>query len=321
MNQAHWIILFFLCIGLTMQAVKGQSFLSKAEVVRITLENNYDIKVGKNDIEVAKNNTSRELNGYLPTLNGTAGLNSTMGGSTQQFSNGNENKVTNAFNWGANAAVNADYTLLDKTRDANLAQLKSLVGFADLQLRQTIETNLLTAFSSYYEVARLTQNKRVLEQTLEVSKQRFLRAKYQFDYGQGIRLDVLNAEVDIQRDSINLLNMINQLANAKRNLNVAMGRAVNTPLMADTVVIYEEGLSLNELQEESRNKNVAIRLIEQNLVVLDGDLRIIESSRQPTIGANASYNFSFSDNASGSFIDLSTSRGLSLGATLILEYF
>ncbi len=299
----------------------AQSILTKAEAIKITLENNYDIRVAKNNIEVAKNNTSPGLNGYLPTVTGTAGANSSLGGSTQKFSNGNEIRVQNAFNWGANAAVSANYTIVDKTRSTTVRQLKEIVNLTDLQLRQTIEANLLEVFNNYFEVARLTQNSMVQEQTLELSRQRLLRAQYQYDYGQGIRLNVLNAEVDIQRDSINLLNLRNQLANAKRNLNVAMGRVVDTPLEADTVVQYNNTLSLNGLLQDTRTRNIAVFVANKNLDISAMDIDVIESTRQPVIGANASYDYSFSDNASGSFFDLSTSRGFSAGVNLSWNIF
>ena len=301
--------------------INAQTLLSKADAVKITLENNYDIKVAKNDIEIARKNTSRALNGYKPTLDASAGTNANLGGSTQKFSSGMENEVKNAFSWGANASVSANYTLIDKTRDITVDQLKEIINLSDLQLKQIIENNLLAVFVSYYDVARLTANNRVLAQTIEVSNQRLKRAKYQYDYGQGIRLNVLNAEVDIQRDSINLLNSYNQLANAKRNLNVVMGRPVNMVLEVDTLVGYDATLTLEQLIKDAKSKNVLIQLIDKNLDITNYEFDIIESSKKPTIGASAGYDFNFSDNASGSFIDLSTNRGFSAGVNLNWNIF
>lgn len=304
------ILLLISCCTLIAPSI-AQPILTKAEAIKTTLENNYDIKVAKNNIEISKTNTSKELNGYMPTVNTTAGANGSLGGSSQQFSNGQENVVSNAFNWGANASITANYTVVDKTRDANLEQLKEFVKLSDLQLRSTIENNLIQVFNTYYEVARLVQNANVLEKTLTVSAQRLKRAQYRFEYGQGIRLDILNAEVDIQRDSINLLNIQNQLATAKRNLNVIMGRAVNTSFQVDTLVQYDPSLSLNQLIQDAQNNNIQVELLEQNKVITNADLKIIDAGRKPVLGASAGYDYSFSDNAAGSFINQSTSRGFS----------
>jgi len=312
----HFSITSTILLLLLSQNIGAQNILTKAQAAQITLANNYDIKIAKNNIEVAKNNTSRELNGYLPTVNANAGLNATLGGSSQKFSSGQENTVSNAFNWGTNAAVQGNYTLIDKTRDLTVRQLKEVVQLQDLQLQQVIENNLLTVFNNYYEVARLSQNTAVLEETIGLSKQRLQRATYRYDYGQGIRLEVLNAEVDIQRDSINLLNLKNQLANAKRNLNVAMGRTVTTNVDVDTTVNYQSGLALESLITDAKANNILIQLIQKNLAISAYDFDVIESTKKPTLGATAGYNFNFSDNASGSFIDVSNSRGLNAGLTL-----
>jgi outer membrane protein len=299
----------------------GQDILTQADIVRITLENNYNIKIAKNDVALAENNTRAGATGYLPTVNASTGANGSLGSSRQLFSNGNENVVINSFNWGANASVGVNYTILDKTRSVTLNQLKEVAQLSDLQLRQTIENNLIEVFANYFEVARLTANERVQEQTLEVSEQRLLRAKYQYDYGQGIRLDVLNAEVDIKRDSINLLNLRNQLRNARRNLNVAMGRVVTTPVEVDTLVEYQNDINLDQLIGRAQNENILVELIEQNLAISAYDLKLFQAARLPTLGANTSYDFNFSDNAPGAFIDLSTNRGLGGALTVSWNIF
>ncbi len=315
-------LLSFVTIVLFLAEVSfAQELLTKTRAIKITLENNYDIKMAENNIKVAQNNASRELNGYLPTVNANAGLNANLGGSTQKFSNGNKNTTSYAFNWGSNTSIGVDYTIIDKTRDATVKQLEEIANLTDLELRQTIENNFLTVFDNYYEVARLTQNTLVQEETIEVSKQRLQRARYQYDYGQGIRLGVLNAEVDIQRDSINLLNLKNQLANAKRNLNVAMGRAVTTPIEVETNVAYDTSLSLDQLIRNAQSDNVQMQLINKNLDISALDFDVINSSKKPILGASASYGASFSDNASGSFIDVSNSQGMAAGLTLSLNLY
>lgn len=296
--------------------LKAQPILTKAQAVEITLANNYDIKVAQNNVAIARNNTSRELNGYLPTVNANVGLNSRLGGSSQQFSSGQENTTSNAFNWGSNAGVQGNYQLIDKTRDLTVKQLEEVVNLQDLQRQQTIENNLLVVFNNYYQVAQLTQNTNVLEQTIDLSKQRLQRAQYQYDYGQGIRLNLLNAEVDIQRDSINLLNLKNQLANAKRNLNVAMGRSVDTDFQVDTVITYQTDLSLPNLINKAKTNNILLEVLHKNLDISAADIDIIESTKKPTLAATASYDFSYSDNAAGSFIKRSNTRGFSGGLTL-----
>lgn len=300
----------------------SQNMLTQSEAVKTTLENNYGIKVAKNNVEVARNNTDRGLNGYNPTLNASAGPTASLGSGLTTFNGPLEDaEISNAFSWTMAATVSANYTLFDKSRDYTLVQLKEVLNLSDLQLRQTMETKLLQVLNSYYEVARLTENLTVLEQTFEVSQRRLERAQYRFDYGQGLRLDVLNAQVDIQRDSINLLNARQQVANAKRNLNFTMGTPVDNDFVVDTTLNYAPGLSESQLVADAQTNNIGILAADQNLIIQEMDLKIIDASRKPTIGANANYNYNYQDNASGSFIATSRTNGLNGGVTLNWNIF
>lgn len=300
----------------------AQNTLTREAAVRATLENNYGIRVAKNSVEVAKNNTDRGANGYMPTVNASAGPTANFGGATQKF-NGplDDVEITNAFSWGASAQVGANYTLFDKSRDYSLDQLNEVVDLSNLQLRQTMEGSLLQVFNAYYEVARLSENLNVLEKSLEVSKRRLERAKIRFDYGQGNRIEALNAQVDIQRDSVNLLNAEQQLANAKRNLNYLMGVPVTTDFQVDTTVTYATALSEPQLVADAKTKNVAILAADQNLVIREMDLKIIDATKKPTIGSNLGYAYTYSKSAPGAFIASSTNRGFNGGVTLSWNLF
>jgi outer membrane protein TolC len=81
----------------------------------------------------------------------------------------------------------------------------------------------LQLFTVYFQIARLSKNTLNLEEALTISQRRFKRAKYQYEYGQSTKLEVLNAEVDINNDSILVINARQQLSNAKRGLNVILG--------------------------------------------------------------------------------------------------
>ena len=79
-------------------------------------------------------------------------------------------------------------------------------------------------YAAYFDVAQLEERIQIIEKTLENSKMRLLRAQKRFEFGSTSRLEVLNAKVDANTDSINLLQQIQSLSNAKRNLNFILAR-------------------------------------------------------------------------------------------------
>jgi len=305
---------------LVLQSGFAQSVLTPENAISTTLEQNFGIKLARQNNSIATNNASKIAVGYKPTVNAAAGASGNIGGSSQKFSSGMENTVNNAVSFSGNASITGSYTLYDETRSNTLDQLKEILNLSNLQLRQTIELNILQVIARYYDVARLTSTVDVLNQTLTVSNRRRERVAYQYEYGQGVRLDILNAEVDIQRDSINLINTLQLLANAKRDLNVLMGVAINNPFEVDTAVTYQD-VSLETLKSAMSQQNVDLLLLDKNVDINRYDLEIIEAEKKPRLVANGAYSYSQQKNPAGAFITSSNSRGLNLGLNLSWNLF
>lgn len=299
----------------------GQNLLGKEEAVNLALENNYGIRVAGNNVRIAENNTSIYNTGYLPTVTATVGPNFDIGGSHLTFNTGDQLVVNTAASWGANASIGVNYTLLNKARSYNVESLQQRLNLSELEARKAVELNVLQLLTNYYDATRLRQALGLQEQTLEVSRRRLQRAQYRYDYGQGTRLDILNAEVDVQRDSINLLNTHQQLANAKRNLNVVIGRDVNTAFEVDTSVVYTAGLSLETLLQRAKDNNVDVLISNKNIDLSHLDLQFINAGKKPIIGASASYAYNYQDNPSSSFFARQRNGGVSVGLNLTWNIF
>ncbi|NND34388.1 MAG: TolC family protein [Saprospiraceae bacterium] len=317
MTRKYLIVCVILLFG---KAVSSQELLTPDEAISQTIENNFGIKIAKKDIEVATNNATRTAVGFGPVVNASAGTSVNLGGSNQKFSNGNENTVTTAASYSGNAAVSGTYTIYDQTRNVSLEQLREVLNLTNLQLRFTIESNILQLMSRYYEVARLASTLQVLDETMAVSNRRVERVSYQYEYGQGLRLDILNAEVDVQRDSINYYNTKQLLTNAKRDLNVIMGLPIDADFAVDTSVIYQ-ALTLQGLRENLLDDNIELQLLDKNVHINQYDLQLIEAEKKPTLGATGTLNYSQQKNPSTAFITSSNSRGVNVGLNLSWNLF
>jgi len=307
---------YSLLLLLTTQWAIAQDILSKEEAVRMALEFNYDIKVAKNDVEVARNLASTKNNGYLPTISAQAG---TSYSDTRVTRDDDDGFVIN--NSGSvirmNSSVNMNYTIFDgMQRKYTYERAKHDALFTELQSRAITEGAIVQLIVAYHEVARLTENEIIQRQILDFSKRRLLRAQYSFDYGQATQLDVLNAEVDVNTDSVNYLTIVQQLGNSKRDLNLLLGRDVNSQFEVDTIVTYSQNIDIQELREEIHTNNVNILQIDQQITSSEYDVGISKSGWVPRLGANASYSWGKSDfEESSNFTDVTTSgplAGLSL---------
>lgn len=309
-----------------------EQVLSKDEAIKIALLNNFDIKVARNEVDVAKNNQSVLNSGYLPTISATAGATYNRDDSTIEFpgqtlDDGSPRPDLSLYKAEAqryNSAVNVNYTLFDGLgRYYSYKQLKEQYQLSELQARETIENTLLQLFSVYFEVARLTENKNVLQQALEISMQRITRAEYSFEYGQNTKLDILNAQVDVTNDSINLLNTLQQLENTKRDLNVVLNRDLNSGFEVDTLISFIPKLQLEELVSQAQMNNVAILQSQRNLTINEYDIKVSRSGYLPTVGLNGTYGWNLNQSAPSAFFPGTNNEtwNFGLGASLTWNLF
>ncbi|MDX1758273.1 MAG: TolC family protein [Arenibacter algicola] len=326
-----------LLIGFCGVVSAQERLLSKDAAVSLALENNFGIKVAKNQVAIADNNAGILNSGYLPSLTGTAGatyneLNSNTEYPGQFESNGSPRpdlEINDAESQSYNAALRLDYTLFDGMgRLYNFKRLKEQYQLSELQARETIENTILQLFSVYYEIARLTENENVLRQALEISKDRIKRAEYSFEYGQNTKLDILNAQVDVTNDSISLMNVQQNLANAKRDLNVVLDQNLNEIFVVDTLVSFIPKLQLEDYIAQSKENNVAILQIERNMAINEYDIKVNRSGYLPTLGLSGSYGWNLNQSAATSFLpgqiipgSNRNSLNFALGASLTWNLF
>ncbi len=303
----------------------SQEKLTKQNAVNITLENNYDIKVVNNNLAAAKNSSSIYNSGYLPTVSANGGANYQNRDSENEFENGttqNNNSITDSYN----ASIGVNYLLFDGLgRMYNYKKLQELYNLSEIQARQVVDNTILQLLASYYDVARLTENKSNQEKSLAISKDRSLREKYKYEYGQNTQLDMLNSEVDVNNDSITLLNISRELNNAKRDLNVVLGRSITTDFKVDTTVNYTINLTYNNLLNSAKANNTILLQAEKNIELSNFDLKINKSNWLPLVGVNGAYGWSNlhidSDTQNAFSLSAQTATGINGGVSLSWNIF
>ncbi len=314
------ITVFTLFMGLSAK-MSAQDFLTRSEALEHTLQHNYDIKVAVKSVEIAENNKSILNSGYLPTatVNGNANITGYQG--ENETANGTiAFDQTEAYSYGAVASLN--YTLFDGLgRYYNYKQFQEQYHLTNLQARQIMENTVLELSNSYFQISQLTESVNIFQNALSISSSRLQRAKYSFEYGQSTQIDVLNAQVDVNNDSINLLNTKQLLENEKRNLNLIMGRDIETSFTVDTNVTFSIAFTKEELVQKAAERNITI---EQTRSQLKNSEYAISASRSgwfPSLSANAGFNYNGSQNPASPFLKGSSNYGPQAGLSLTWNLF
>ena len=315
----HYILLLIVACS---SLIEAQELLTKEEAISQALEHNYGIKIANNNLEVAKNNSSIYNSNYLPTLSGSAGANYSNANQEILRQDGTSTEVNGAETKSYNAGVSLNYTLFDGLgRKYNYKQLKETQNLTELQVRETIESTYLDVFNLYYLAAQLSENKNNFKRALQVSKTRLKRVEYQYEYGQNTKLEVLSAEVDVNNDSINLMSIQQEYANAKRNLNIVLGVNKDINFDVETDVDFIELLSLEELQNLTSQNNVVLNQADKNILISKYNINISKAGFLPRVGLTGSYGWNKSINPATSFLAELNSTGLSAGLNLSWNVF
>lgn len=303
--------------------------LSKERAIRIMLEENFSIMVVENNVRIAENNADILNSGYLPVLSGNAGTNYDLTTSTTDFNGALDNQgnprepvvIEDAETTVYNASLNLDYTLFDGLgRYYNYKALKEQYNLSELQARETIENTAVQLLTVYYDVARISENVGVLQSALEISRRRATRAEYLVEYGQTSKLELLNARVDVNTDSINLLNARQQLANAKRDLNLLLNRDLETAFKVDTTVSFLSELELQKYIDSAAVNNVRLLQNSSDRQISDYNLKRNKGLLLPTIGLSGSYGWNRSENPASAFFPGTTRTSNSFNVGLNLRW-
>ncbi|MCM4156269.1 TolC family protein [Gramella sp. AN32] len=319
--SSFFIVLLFISFGMHSQ----EEVLTKEEVIARALEENFGIRISENNVEIADNNQSILNSGYLPRIQALAGTTYDLNDRLTEPEEGETFTQSGIESNRYNASINLNYTLFDGLgRLYNFKSLKQQYNLSKLDARETIENSILQIMSIYYEIARLSENLNVLEETLEISKNRVTRAQYQFEYGQVNNLVVLNARVDVNNDSVALIESQQQLRNTKRDLNVLLNREVtDRDYTVDTTINFISELVLEDYLTSVEANNVSLLQAESNIVISDYDIKIAKSGYLPSIGLTGSYGWNRNRSAATAFFPGSTTTtdGLSAGVNLVWDIF
>ncbi|MBP8793476.1 MAG: TolC family protein [Lutibacter sp.] len=300
----------------------SQEILTKNDAVSLALNNNYGILIAKNNLKIAENNTSVLNTGYLPKIavSSGAGYSNTTSELTNQL--GVETNTDNAESKSLTASIGLNYLLFDGFgRAFNYKKLKESFNFTELQARSIIENTITDVFYSYYDVAQLTEDTLNISESLKISKQRLKRVQYAFEYGQNTKLQVLNAEVDVNNDSIRYINTQRLLANSKRDLNLLLGRAITTDFKVETKIEFHQLFNLETLLEKAKAANVDIQKINSSIKLNNLDIQMNKSDLLPTLNLSSSYGLQKLDNDQTFTYADQLSKGLNANISLNWNLF
>ena len=134
---------------------------------------------------------------------------------------------------------------------------------------------------------------------------------------------VLNAEVDVTNDSINLIQIKQQLDNSKRDLNLLLNRPIEKVFGVDLNVDFVSPILIESWVETAAENNVELLKQKSNSQINSYDIKISQSGYLPTLGLVGSYGWNLNKSPASAFFPgtNNTSYSVGVGASLSWNLF
>jgi len=285
MNRFFAAILLICLFGVT----HAQDTLSLAGAIQIGLRNNFDVQIGKLNVEVARNNNNWGQAGLLPSINLTVG----QPNSIVQRKPANPFAVAGRnISDNINGQLDVQFVLFDgffvrisKQRLEKLEELSN--GNARFLMENTVQGIIL----GYYGVLLQREQLQVLIKNKEFSKERYDYVKLRKELGGAITFDVLQEQNNYLTDSASVLQQEILLKNAVRDLNLLLNENINkTYTFTDQIPFVNEEYRYEDLRDKmfSSNTNLRNQYISQEL--FRNATRAAESNYSPQITLNLGAN-------------------------------
>jgi outer membrane protein TolC len=300
---------------------QSQEILTLKEAIEIGLDKNFEIKISKNNQEIATTNAAIGNAGMLPTLTENINDNNSVTKSTQTRADGVTNELNNARNNNLNYGVNLNWTVFDGFRMfARYDQLKTLNLQSEAELQMVVLTKVSDIAETYYNIVQQQEQLNAIDTAIVISKQRYDLATNRYTIGRASKLEVLNAEVDWNTDKSNFAKQKELLLNSKTVLNQIIGRDVTTPFVTVAQFNFDKTLVLADILNLSEKQNPQLKAQILNKEIAELELKQVKANRYPTINILSGYTISETQSSLG-FLSQSSNKGFNYGFTATLNLF
>lgn len=299
----------------------SQETLTLQQAISIALANNYDIKLVKNEAEIAKNNNNKGNAGMLPLVTGNFNTGGSKQNTVQTQASGLEKRTNGAQNNNIGYGVGLDWTVFDGfSMFANREKLKTVAKQGEKSIDRQILTTITDVVSAYYNLSKQQQLVIAADSTIAISALRLKIADSKLQIGRGSKLAVLAAQVDYNADTSSYLQQKNVLSNYMVNLNQLLARDITIKFTVANDFELDNKLDYTQLSNHLLQLNPALQNAILSKKIAELTLRQVEGNRYPKITLNSGYAFNKSETPTG-FNTQFRANGLSYGLTASVNIF
>ena len=311
-----------LCLMLAFSAtMQGQKALSIDEAIKIALKNNFDILVAGNDAAIDKVNNTAGNAGMLPTISISGSGNYELNNTKQKLSSGVENNYNSVSTTVLSAGAQLNWNLYDGGKMfVTRTKLKEIQALGELQYRDKVMQTYYNVIAAYYDVVRQKQQLASINEALNYNRDRVLIAQTGFNAGSVLKSDLLQAKIDLNVNTENVINQQFAIDESLKTLNQLLGKDANDVLEISDSIPLGFSPDKADLLKKVNNSNSSILSFQKQIDIARLALKESKAAYLPTLSFKAGYYATQTVNSVGSTLNSST-VGPQVGGTLSIPVY
>ena len=307
----------------TPAACEAPAPLTLRKCLEIGLEQNYDVRIVRNEERISDNDATAGNAGMLPEIGLSAGYSGTLDNDrTTTPRDGDAVSESGVYDQTASVGLAVNWTLFDGFRiRTNYKRLKEMQQMGALKTRITIEDFMASLTAEYYNYIQQTLRLQNFRYAVGLSRERLRITEARVQVGNFSRLDLLQARVDFNADSAKYMSQ-HELVTASRiriNELLANENLDEKLCICDTLIRVNSTLEWDALLEKTLSANASLLMAEHDNTLAELDLKTVQARNYPYVNLTTGYGYSHNRYGSGtnrSRGTLGLNAGVQVGFTI-----
>lgn len=290
------ILLLFVCLVVGTSA-KAQEIITLQEAVDIAVENNYQLKQARNNLDLADQRVFGEKADFLPSISARFSGNRSVGQTFNNITLRYEERMSNSIN----GSISASMPIFQGFNNIlSLRQSESSRESQEANLERIKQTIIFNAASQYLQVLVNKELLEIARQTLETSQKQLEQVAAQVEVGSVPQVDQYNQEATVATNELTVIQRENTLEQSKLTLIRTLQLDPTGSFEFQIPDINEENVTprqynLQELTEQALASRSDLEAQRQTIESNRYNLQMARWSLYPSISASFSLGSSYQD--------------------------
>jgi outer membrane protein TolC len=245
------------------------------EAIMVALENNYSLKISRNDETISKNNVT--LAPFLPTVTGT-GRQSQTTNDTESGSADAERSRTNLYT----AGLAMNWRLFDGFgMFTDYSRQQELLAMSSQRVKINVESLIMRVCSEYYNIIVQQNRMQSALTSLALSKSRYENAEEKYLLGVISGLDLQQARIDLNADSSVVLSQQEIVISAYIRMTNLLNAGHEINFNINDTIILAPAIDVDSLRVRTLRFNNQLILARQGEKLSEYDLQSVRANAIP----------------------------------------